>query len=224
MRRIFPLSFFFILVSCTPQVPAVDVEKDVVYVYADAFSEAWLPALYTCAERSPELLVYRASDIDTANIILRLNGYPRLDTPAYHLADVEFVVATNAQNPLDTLSLEDVHAIFIGKITNWAQLGWDDALIQIWGYTSETGLNGVLLQGEKLSSLAKQAQSPVAMRDAITADQYEIGFIPLEMVLSDPSIQKISFAQPMKLPLLILLREESDSSKSVVACLQRNTD
>ena len=102
---------------------AVDVEKDTLFVYADTFSDAWLPALYTCAVRSPELLVYRTSDLDVANIIIRLNGYPKLDLPTYQIAELDFVVVTNAQNPLNALGYEDVRSIFTGKIANWAQLG-----------------------------------------------------------------------------------------------------
>ena len=220
MRRFISLLFFIFLTACsTPQTVSVDVERERVDVYVDAFSEAWLPALYMCAERSPVWLVARTPSVDAANLILRVNSNPEPDAAAYAVGEIEFVLAVNDANPVEMLSADEIRAIYSGQVTNWAQLGGDDAPIQLWAYAPETGLNGVLLGRGTLSSLAYQAQSPRAMRDALASDSAAVGILPVEMEFAEAGIRRIPSAE-MKFPVLLMLPDEQDGLKSLAACLQ----
>jgi len=221
MRRLFSLLFIVIfIVACAPQNISVGVDRQVITVYADVFSEDALPALYACAERSPELLLSRTPDIDSANIILRLTPDPGLSTTLYQVAEIEFVLAINVENPLSGLSTADIEAIYSGRMFNWAQLGWDDAPVHLWVYDPETGLNGLIFGPGRPSSLAKQAQSPRAMRDANLNDPYAIGFLPSEETLRQENIQILPFDQKIILPVLAAIPDEDPNILALVACLQ----
>ena len=220
MRRFLPLLFFLFLTACaTPQAISVDVERERVDVYVDAFSEAWLPALYTCAERSPVWLVARTPNVDAAKLILHVTPNPEPGIAAYAVGEIEFVLAVNDANPVEMLTADEIRAIYTGQVTNWSQLGGDDASIQVWAYTPETGLNGILLGQGILSSLAYQAQSPRAMRDALASDSAAVGILPVEMESTEAGIRHIPSAE-MKFPVLLMLPDEQDGLKLLAACLQ----
>ena len=195
------------------------MDSEILYVYVDAFGADWLPALHTCAERSPEWLVARTPNIDSANLILGITPQPEEDTATYLLAELAFVLAVNTQNPLSDLEIEELQAIYTGRVSNWAELGGDDAPIQVWGYNADTGLNEILLKGGALSSLAYQAQTPEAMRDALVNDPAAVGLMPLEIVNAEGQIRRIS-SEEMIVPLLIFVPQEDPALNSLLACLQ----
>lgn len=50
----------------------------------------------------------------------------------YPLADEPILILVNKDNPVDNLSIEQVRAMFSGKITNWKQVGgWDKAVVVV---------------------------------------------------------------------------------------------
>ena len=221
MRRLFPLFFILILIACSPGPSTADVERQVINVYVDPLTAGWLPSLHACADRSPELLISRAPDIVSANLILRVTEDSDMDGVAYQLGEVEFVVAVNIENVVADITVDDVQAIYTGKIYNWGQLGGDDAPVQLWANPPKTGLNDTLLGDGNLSTLAKQAQGPGAMRTAIAIDLYAIGFLPLADALADENIQIIELEQKNLFPVLANLPEEDQNVLSLIQCLQR---
>ncbi len=224
MRRIFLLSLFF-LTACSPNAPLADVEKRIVRVYASPAAEGWLPFVYACAERSPELLVERSPDIHSANLVLRVGESPNLDGTPYQIAEAELVIATNSDNLLPDLDNKEIRAIYEGKISNWAQVGGDDAEIELWAYPADDDLqvafNEGVLQGARLSSLAKQAQSPRAMREAISADRYSIGFSLRDNSYADKNLLFFALEAKMNLPILVLsLDMDFPGMQNLIACIQ----
>lgn len=216
MRRFFPLFFLIMLTACAPQTPPVEADKTAVSVYVDAFGETYLPDLYACAERSPELLVSRTPDIDSANIILGITPALAPDAAAYQIDALEFAVVVNAQNPLGDLSNDDIERVYAGEIYNWAVLGWDDALIRVWAYSADLGVNGIFFGQGTLTSLAYQAESPRAMRTALENDVHAIGILPRVLVSENLSI--LSYKE-IEIPMLFLLPNDNDGLKSLAICL-----
>ncbi|MFQ1702914.1 phosphate ABC transporter substrate-binding/OmpA family protein [Loktanella agnita] len=53
------------------------------------------------------------------------------------------VVIRHPDNPVDTLSMEDLRGIYSGQITNWAELGGNDAPIQVLDWPADSGTRGV---------------------------------------------------------------------------------
>lgn len=220
MRRLIFLVLPFFLLACGVQTPVLetDVTRERIDIYVDAFSEGWLPAFYDCAERSPVWLLARTPSADSANVVVGINGSLMPAVVPYPLGEIEFLPVINAQNPLG-LSVDDIQAIYAGRVYNWAQLGWDDAPIQAWAYPSEMGVNGRLLGTDKLSSLVYQAQSPAAMRDAIQQDIYAIGFLPRADVLPSDSIRPVSLDVEFSFPVLAMVPQGETNALSLLACL-----
>ena len=196
------------------------MERQVVSVYVDAFTEQWLPQLYVCAERTPELLVTLTADIDSANLILGINDTLKEDSASYQISEIEFVVTTNAQNSVTDLSFAIVQDIYSGRIHNWAQLGGDDVPVHLWAYPSGSDLNTILLGDRNLSSLAKQAQNPGAMHAAIESDVYAIGFLPRGDILSEKDIQIIELDNDFSFPVLLTVSKSETKYTIVAECLQ----
>ena len=44
------------------------------------------------------------------------------------------------ENPVDTLTLEEIRDIYAGKITNWKQVGGEDRAIRIYAQDENSGL------------------------------------------------------------------------------------
>ena len=218
MRRLSPLfSIIFIVVACVPQSVPADVDAEIVMVYADVFSDEALTSLYTCAERSPELLLSRTPNIDSANIILSITPPAGIDAVPYQVGDVEFVLAVNGQNPLGELNKVDVQDIYTGRVHRWEELGWDDAPINLWVYSAEVGLYESILGSGSLSSLAYQAQNPGAMRGFIQNDAYAIGFLPRSHINEN---LHIILAETFRYPVLFYMPKDEGSLKYLAVCVQ----
>ena len=221
MRFLISLFAILILTSCAPQEIPVDVETQKVAVYVDPFSESWLSDIYACTERSSEVLVSRTTEIDSANIILQLNPSVSGEAVAYQVGDVEFRLAVNSTNPIAEIDISTIQAIYSGKRNNWAEFGGEDAPVALWAYNPEFGVEDILLEGGRLSSLAKQTQNPAAMRDIISGNPYAIGFLPADMATDADPIRFVESVEAISLPVLVLLPEEDALLRSITACLQK---
>jgi len=66
-----------------------------------------------------------------------------------------FVFITHKDNPVESLTLEQVRGIFSGEITNWAQVGGSDEAIQAYqreqGSGSQTGMEDLVMQGTPMA-------------------------------------------------------------------------
>jgi phosphate transport system substrate-binding protein len=67
-----------------------------------------------------------------------------------------FVFIVNKDNPVDSLSLEQVRGIYSGTITNWSQVGGDDREIQAFqrdeGSGSQTAMQQLVMKGEPMAT------------------------------------------------------------------------
>jgi phosphate transport system substrate-binding protein len=85
-------------------------------------------------------------------------------------------------NPIQAISIENIAAIFAGRITNWAQIGGPDAPINVYIRDSQSGTNQVFQQlvlepfGLGFAPTAQQYDSNSELSDAVAADPFGIGF------------------------------------------------
>ncbi len=217
--RIFLLLLF--LAACAPQKNAVDEMPEILSVYSSSTTEAWIPLVYTCAERPPFRLVARNHSIASADMSLRLIAPQDSALTAYQVGEVEIVVAGNAINPIPALTQAQVAAIFDGRISNWAQVGGEDGEIRLWVYGQEDDLqqifNETLLGGGKLSSLARQAQNTEEMRREIAQDAYALGII--SQAEGEENLRILYNVG--KFPVFTVLQEEmGEELFSLLKCLQ----
>jgi hypothetical protein len=220
MRKLFVLLLLF-LTACTPTPAAENAETtpQLISVYIAPSLEELLPQIYRCAEQTQIGLVRRTPSIAEAQISLRIGA--RNEENAYQIGEVTLAVIGNAQNPVQNLSEDEVIALYTGKTTNWATLGGDDAPVRLWVYNQEDDLqrafNTALLTTAPLSTLARQAQSPREMREAIANDTAALGIL-----IRSQTDERINPLYSLgKFPVLAVLQEKpQESTISFLICLQ----
>jgi len=141
------------------------------------------------------------------------------------------VMITNVSNPVNNLTLKQVHDIYYGKVTNWSQVGGSDEKIDLDGVASP--LDGVQFSFRRL--MFGNGDNPVAvprlfinidsLQQEVSLDgkalalstlvharrQKGIKIIPIEGVM--PSIATLENAT-YPLPLKIYLAYKADSPKA----------
>ena len=116
-----------------------------------------------------------------------------LNTPTlitFGVAKDSVSVVINPENPLAgrlDLSIEQVHDIFAGEITNWSTLGGDDHKINVYTREEGSGTRGTFMdftdisEGEFVADASVQ-QGNAAMRAAVVGDPNGIAYISLGYV------------------------------------------
>jgi phosphate transport system substrate-binding protein len=89
-------------------------------------------------------------------------------------------IIVNPVNPISTLTVEQVHGIFTGSISNWSELGGTSIPIKLVITRSKGGpfdtFDALVLDGAHLGSGAQFAQDGQAVSAAVAADAAAIGF------------------------------------------------
>jgi len=101
-----------------------------------------------------------------------------------HIVAVDsLVVIVNPDNPVQELTTQQVSDIFAGKITNWKELGGDDAEIALFDRQDGSGTRSVFQSkvnnGEEVGVVASATvmNDNTAMAAAVNADPNGIGFV-----------------------------------------------
>ena len=219
MKRIILL--VFLLLTACGAAPA-DVVPQVVTVYATVAAEGWMAEIYDCAERTPGVLAARGFDISSADISLRIGEPARLTSLAYQIGETEIAVVSRAGNSVTSLTVSQVAGLFSGRIRSWAEIGGEDAAVGIWVYDRgddlQAAFDGTILGGGSISSLARQAISPGAMRDVIAEDENALGILPNAWVDDDLQVLYKTGAFPV---LAVTRSEPTEAVRAMLVCLQR---
>lgn len=88
-------------------------------------------------------------------------------------------VFLNKGNKISELSVEQIGAIFSGKITNWKAVGGDDAKIQLYGRESSSGTFEFFKEHVVKTDFAPACQTlpgTAAIINAVKKDKYSIGY------------------------------------------------
>lgn len=92
-------------------------------------------------------------------------------------------VVVNPKNTVADLTLAQIKDIFMGKVTNWKDVGGSDAQIVVVNREEGSGTRGafdeLVLKGEKFSEKAIIQNSTGAVREAVSQDVNAVGFISL---------------------------------------------
>jgi phosphate transport system substrate-binding protein len=92
-------------------------------------------------------------------------------------------VVINPSNPVSNLSKEEIAAIFTGEITNWSDVGGPNATIVVNTRTAPSGtldfFKEFFLANGAVVATATQRDSNDALRTAVAANQYAIGFLSM---------------------------------------------
>ena len=116
------------------------------------------------------------------------------------IAKDAIAVIVNAGNPVQDLSLEQVRAVFSGKVKNWNDLGGPPRPIVLVSREEGSGTRESFqkyLMGKEESSLDSLVQdSNGAIRQVVSSDPHAIGYISLGLVNDKVKSLKISGIEP----------------------------
>ncbi|WP_394178882.1 substrate-binding domain-containing protein [Yoonia maritima] len=116
---------------------------------------------------------------------LRDAGAGNMVDPAQeHIVAIDsLVIITNSGNPIDTLTTEEVRAIYSGQVNNWSQVGGPDLPITVVTQSEDSGTRAVFedrIFGETQASLASGAQIATSGSEAsqmVNATEGAIGVV-----------------------------------------------
>jgi hypothetical protein len=182
-------------------------------------------SLAACARFQPEIALYLNETylpvVPSTNqeIVLRtgdLTGEPS-GIFASLLTKEYIVLIVNTSNQMDSLSHQEIQALFTGQEINSISSGQDQS-IQVWvlplGDDARTIFDEVFIGGERISSQALVAPDPQAMLDAISTDPHAIGYVPASWLNStlETKVKPIqiedSLSELLSAPILALTKTE----------------
>lgn len=98
----------------------------------------------------------------------------------YRVALDGLSVYVHADNPFEELSLEQLEAIFTGKIRNWKELGGPDAQIILYSRENNSGtyefFKEHVLRGKDFAAHAQTMPGTAAVLQAVSRARYGIGY------------------------------------------------
>lgn len=125
-----------------------------------------------------------------------------------------YSVIVNPANKVAKLSKEQLEGIFTGKISNWKDVGGDDAAILCVVSNLSPGSNDVFsktfLGGKKITIDTLDASNAVDLRQNIASNADAIGFLPSALI--DGTIKMVE-TLPMKSSPIIMLTIGKPSMK-----------
>ncbi len=109
-------------------------------------------------------------------------------------------VIVHPSNAIADLSLEQVRDIYIGKITNWRDVGGPDSPIVAVTREEGSGTRGafeeVVMKGEPISSGAIVQNSTGAVATTVSGDKNAIGYVSLAALTSSVKAIKVDGVEP----------------------------
>lgn len=151
----------------------------------------------------------------------------------YTIALDGIAVVVNAKNEVAELTMEQVQKIFTGEVTNWKELGGQDAAINVVNREAGSGTYGafeelVIGKEKKFTDKALTQPSTGAVRTTVAGDANAIGYVSLGSLNDqvkgvkvdgvEPSIENVkSGTFKISRPFLYLTKgEATDISKAFI--------
>ena len=119
-----------------------------------------------------------------ARRIARTGGGNMIDPAQEHVIAVDAIVAiVNPKNPVNAISLNDLGRIYSGRITNWSDLGGNDAPINVYGREEGSGTGDIFAEkvlapiGRRIAAGVTRVVNNSDMTNAVNTDENAIGFV-----------------------------------------------
>ena len=95
-------------------------------------------------------------------------------------------IIVNPENPVDSLTIEQLRGIYTGAYNNWSQLGGRDARIHVIAREEGSGTRGafeeMVMDGQRINPRSIVQDSNGSVRQLVSGDPFSIGFISLGLV------------------------------------------
>ena len=187
MRFLILILLSFWLTACGKPQPLTPAPTPVsVFISYPAYLQPELNKLTDCAGQIASISIFTIpglpAESDLPGPLLKLQpGSVSLDgSLAYQIGQLEIEIIVNAANPLDSLSTEELRAIYTGQQNYWEHN--PNVPIHVWSYPGGDDLRSMLetaLTGApRLTLTAQIAPHPQAILEAVSADANGIGYLP----------------------------------------------
>ncbi|MFV0502631.1 MAG: phosphate ABC transporter substrate-binding protein [Lachnospirales bacterium] len=138
--------------------------------------------------------IHGTADIGTTSRKLREDEVLEFEElKEYTVAHDAIAVIVNPANPINNFSLETTRKIFTGEISNWSELGWEDADIVVTMREEASGTRDTFENKVGIvepSSLALVNNSNGAVKAAVATQAHGISYISLGTV--DKTVKTVS--------------------------------
>lgn len=237
MRKTWLWCLFFLTACGIPPHATPSSTSIVVNVALTPSLQPLVSALHTCAVANTELILSisevptSALDVKKTDLAFRIGGAPG-NAYAAAVSDESIVLVVNSRNPVLSLPTEELKNLFIGRITNWAEVGGAQQSVQIWVYPDGEDIRSIfdvaILPGESLTSMALIAPDPLAMLEAVADDPSAIGYVPQAWLAQTKDVNQIrplninpKLAEELRQPVLVLSSIEPDGPiRQLLGCMQ----
>lgn len=166
-----------------------DTEVQVVSALVEAFSQAHPDAQISVAGGGSAVGIAALinGETDIANSSRQMKETELQSARDRGFNPVEFILARDGlsiivhpSNPVRTLSMQQLAALYSGKVTNWKDVGGNDAPVVLYGRQSTSGTYGffrdVVVQDDYAESM-RQMEGTQAIVDSIVSDKNGIGYV-----------------------------------------------
>ncbi|HEX8993445.1 MAG TPA: substrate-binding domain-containing protein [Anaerolineales bacterium] len=217
MRRLLvPLAVFILSGCASPPSPAVTPQLVNVFVTSATYPR--VSELYACA---PPSIVLSQSDPASAAFTLRLGEPSPLLLPAFQVGTEDVLVVNHPGAGVGALTLEQVQGLFSGRIANWKEVGGNDLPVQVWTFSPEEDIQqvfeGLVMNGEPVTSLARLAVSAQAMSDGVGSTPGSTGYLAGRWKAGNTR----EALKAATVPVLIITRSQPEGPlRDLIGCLQ----
>jgi hypothetical protein len=219
MNRHFAAIIFIGLLLPSCGTPTPQATPLLINAYVTSAAYPWVGDLYNCVSSSA---VINLSALDSADITIRIGQPENLSTPAFQISTEELLVIVHPQTGVSSLTIDQVHSIFLGQVLNWKEVGGADLPIHVWSFSPDEDIqvifDQIVMKRQPVTSLARLAVSVQNMADAIETNPGSVGV--LSRRLMNGQIQSVlSFA---KVPVLVITKTQPTGAiNELISCLQQ---
>jgi hypothetical protein len=187
-------------------------------------AQAWLTDVANCAPQAPVVPELRSADfLDLGDniVAMRIGAPVPLLFPAYQIASEDVVVVIHPQNPVTSLTPDQVRGLFSGTISNWSQIGGADQLVRVWvlaaGEDVQQIFDSTVMQGAPIVSSARLAAGPDEMASSVNSDPGAIGLLTRRLAGENVSVAYAAAT----VPVIVLTASGADANiQAILDCLQ----
>jgi hypothetical protein len=233
IKRIRLAGLLLILAACKPLPVVVEPTPQTIRLDVSPATSWILPAVDACVRETGGIdltvreVAARAIDPETADLLILSGRDEPASGSAFEIGEVQAAIIVHPDNPLAELSDQDVADLFSGRVRQWSQLesSLPEEDVRVWLPMPEDEIWNALvvnaLMGEEPSRFASIAPGPQAMRAAVAADPYAIGFLPAAYL--DQTIKAVSTPLEIRIPILAISKSQPEGvTRDFLLCLQES--
>jgi hypothetical protein len=218
-------SGFLLVVSACTAAGSTTTPATIRIQYTSA-TQPWLVKLDECAGPgivSADLRSAAHQEIQSADLVMRLGQPKNLSNPVWQIGTDELLIIVHPNNPVTKLTTDQVRGLFSGQIQNWKDLNGSDSPARVWVFPKGEDLqqifDEIILRGSPTTSLARLANNPTEMVNAISSDTNAIGILTRKWLTEGVLA---AFTAESDLPVLAITQAEPEGAlATILACMQK---